>query len=108
MPRRWFLLDLECCALPGQPAAALRTASVPGVLVEGRFTAASDIAMLGRLLGAHTGHVISEDGRDFLEAVCLPAKEQKKSAQELLTHQWLGCTGLHCMEAGAQAWEAMG
>ena len=108
MPRRWFLLDLECSALPGQPAAALYTASVPGVLVEGRFTAASHIAMLGRLLRAHTGHVISKDGRDFLEAVCLPAEEQHKSPQELLTYRWLSCTGLHCAEAVAQAWEAAG
>lgn len=107
MPRGWFLLDLECCARPDQPAASLHTANVPGVLVDGCYTRASDIAMLGLLLDAHNACVTSKDGREFMEAVCLPAKEQQQSTQQLLGFRWLRCSGLHCREAGAQAWEAM-
>lgn len=106
-PRRWFLLDLECCARPNQPAASLHTASIPGVLVDGCYTRASDIAMLGLLLNAHNARVTSTDGREFMEAVCLPANEQQHSTQQLLGFRWLRCRGLLCVEAGAQAWEAV-
>ena len=100
-PLRWFLLDLECCAKDGAPAPqSLRTSHAPGVLVNGRFTAASDLSLLGQLLWRHERMVTSALGREFLDAIHVPAVEQL-AAQELLQHPWIGCQGPHCKEAGA-------
>lgn len=92
-PRRWFLLDLECCARPGMAAPPLLTASFHGVLVDGCFTAASDIALLGQLLGVHSACVSSRAGQQFLAAVCVPAEQQLRSARQLLALPWLARGG---------------
>ena len=107
-PRRWFLIDLECCAREGTPAPPLlQTSHSTGVLVQGCFTAASDIALLGSLLRSRrlADCVTSETGRAFLAAICVPAHQQVQSSQQLLDNTWLCCGGHSCRDAGAQPGE---
>jgi hypothetical protein len=100
-PRRWYLLDLECCAKGGALAPPwLQTSHTPGVLVEGRFTAASDLALLGGLLRGFDQYVTSAHGRAFLASICVPALQQQ-STQELLAQPWICCPGLSCGDVGA-------
>ena len=103
-PRRWYLIDLECCVKAGTLAPPLlNTSHVVDVLVEGCFTAASDLALLGNLLISRglRNFVTSEAGRAFLSAICVPAPQQHKSAQQLLADAWLCCGGDACRDAGA-------
>ena len=101
-PRRWYLLDLECCAPDGKQAPpVLCTSWMKDVLVDGLFTAASDLTLLGLMLGDWADCVASDAGHDFLAAVRVPAQQQQQSAMQLLTHPWLCCKGSGCVDVGA-------
>ena len=107
-PRRWFLLDLECCAnsaKDGSPAPqSLRNSHVPGVLMEGCFTAASDLVLLGELLWRYEQSVTSAPGRQFLDAIHVPAVQQLVT-RELLHHPWISCEGASCRDVGTRPGE---
>ena len=107
-PRRWYLIDLDCCAREGNIAPPLlKNSHVTDVLVHGCFTAASDLALLGRLLkerGADE-HVTSAAGRDFITSISMPAQQQQKTSQDMLKHVWLCCAGQFCDVVGAKCGE---
>ena len=104
-PRRWFLLDLECCATDGGPAPqSLRNSHVRGVLMEGCFTAASYLVLLGELLWRYEQSVTSAPGRQFLDAIHVPAVQQLVT-RELLRHPWISCEGASCRDVGARPGE---
>ncbi len=98
---RYFLLDLELCAeIDKEPSFNLRSWG-KYALVDGRYTAASDLHSLGRMLHKLKATIVSKEGKDFVADLCRPAREQKQSAEQLLSHAWIRCQGEHCRDAGA-------
>jgi hypothetical protein len=96
---RYFLLDLELCGrLGAKPKFHLSTWGAD-TLVEGMYTAASDLTQLGKLLQSHT--IRSTKGQHFLQKLQVPASALKASAAGLLRHSWIGCSGASCVAAGA-------
>lgn len=97
----YFLLDLELCAeVDQEPGFNLRSWD-SDTLVHDRYTAASDLHSLGRMLLELYTIIVSEEGRSFLAELRRPAKEQQQSAEQLLSHAWIRCEGVHCRAAGA-------
>ncbi|CAL8464676.1 g4211 [Coccomyxa elongata] len=97
----YFLLDLELCAeIDKEPGFNLRSWD-SDTLVRGRYTAASDLHSLGRMLQELYAIIVSEEGRSFLAELRRPAKEQQQSAEQLLSRAWIKCEGVHCRAAGA-------
>lgn len=98
---RYLLLDLELCAeIDKEPSFNLRSWG-KYALVDGRYTAASDLHSLGRMLHKLKATIVSKEGKDFVADLCRPAREQKQSAEQLLSHAWIRCQGEHCRDAGA-------
>ena len=98
---RYFLLDLELCAkINKKPSFNLQSWD-SDTLVDGRYTVASDLHSLGRMLCELQAIIVSEEGRSFLAELCRPAQEQQKSAEQLMSHAWIKCQGVHCRAAGA-------
>lgn len=105
--KRWFLLDLETCTKEGQDPGSFRAVCWDmHVLVGGRYTYASDLYLLGRMLLQHAGVVSSAQGLAFLDAITKGASSQDTTAQGFLDHEWLQCEGEPiCRLAGAQPGE---
>ena len=103
-----YLLDLELAKQADCDANLQQWVSTwnSSTLVEGRYTAASDLYHLGIMLQPYDRLVTSTQGKNFLCLVTMPPKDQEESAQSLLEHPWLGCIGAHCRMAGAQAGES--
>ena len=106
--RRWFLLDLETCALADQapPPAFKPDGWQPDTtLVDGRYTRASDLFQLAWAVQAACWRVVdSAEGKAFLEAILTRPALQQRSAKQLLEHEWLQCVdpdGMCCRAAGA-------
>jgi hypothetical protein len=90
--RDYFLLDLEMCAPLDTEAAALGqlTGWPEGMLVGGKYTAASDLHGLGCLFDDErfSGLHVSDAGQEVLRCLRRPAAQQLDSARQLLGHQW--------------------
>ena len=100
---RYFLLDLELCGRKGAtPKFHLGTWGAD-TLVEGTYTAASDLTQLGKLL--QSVPITSTDGQHFLQKLQVPASALQASAADLLRHSWIGCSGASCGAAGAMPGE---
>ena len=98
---RYFLLDLELCAEVDQKPCFNLQSWNRDTLVHGRYTVASDLHSLGRMLAELYAKIVSEEGRAFVAELCRPAREQQHSAEQLMSHAWIGCQGEHCRAAGA-------
>lgn len=106
LDKRWFLLDLEMCDKEGQaPTRMWASCWDDYTLVVGKYTFASDVYLLGKMLSEHAPLVTSHDGLAFLRAITVPAKDQEHSVQWMIDHEWIGCEGEHCRAAGAQPGE---
>ncbi|KXZ47431.1 hypothetical protein GPECTOR_35g869 [Gonium pectorale] len=107
--RRWFLIDLESCApADEEPVAGFEPAGwLPDTtLVGGRYTFASDLYQLGRVVLDKCGPLVSSaEGRAFMEAILTRPAAQQRSAADLLSLEWLRCQGPSCGAAGAQPHE---
>lgn len=98
---RYFLLDLELCAeIDKEPRFNLQSWDSE-TLVHGRYTVASDLHSLGRMLHELQAIIVSEEGKSFLAELRKPAREQLQSAEQLMSHAWIRCQGEHCRAAGA-------
>ena len=90
--QQFFWLDLEMAAPLDSEAAALSqlTGWPEGVLVGGKYTAASELYMLGCLFdeACFANFQISTAGRELLDCLKRPACQQLHSARQLLGHQW--------------------
>ena len=100
--RAYFLLDLETCH------RADRTPEIylsiwEGLLQDTKYTKASDICLLGRMLCDLTAmrQHLSPEGTAFKHLVSLPVG-QASTAVQLLHHPWIACQGQDCRVAGAQ------
>ena len=97
----YFLLDLELCdEIDKEPDFNMRSWGKE-TLVHGRYTVASDLHNLGRMLAELHAMIATEEGKSFVEELVRPAREQQHSAEQLLSHAWIGCEGVHCGAAGA-------
>ena len=98
---RYFLLDLELCAKINEKPRFNLQSWDSETLVDGLYTVASDLHSLGRMLCELAAIIVSEEGRSFLAELRRPAREQQKSAEQLMSHAWIRCQGVHCRAAGA-------
>ncbi|CAL8469811.1 g9353 [Coccomyxa elongata] len=80
---RYFLVDLELCAeIDKKPRFNLQSWK-KDTLVDSRYTVASDLHSLGRMLRDLEAIIVSKEGRSFVTELCRPAREQKQSAEQL-------------------------
>lgn len=102
--------DLEACTqASAEPAMGVWMGCWdPETLVQGRYTAASDLYHLGLMLQKHGGLVSTKQRTDFLQHITQTASSQRETAEGLLRCDWLCCQGKHCKTAGAQHGEAGG
>lgn len=98
---RYFLLEFELCAEIDQELCFNLQSWDSETLMHGRHTAASDLHSLGRMLLELEAIIVSREGRSFLAELCRPVREQRQSAEQLMSHAWIECQGVHCRAAGA-------
>ena len=100
--QRYFLLNLELCDHADKRPPFNLTSWDSNTLVDGRYTQASDLHSLGRMLGDLLGGaILSADGRSFVAALCQPASQHQFTVSQLLGSEWMQCKGEHCRVAGA-------
>ena len=102
LDRAYFLLDLETCHWADKiPKFHMRI--LEGLLQDTKYTKASDICLLGRML-CHLDAMqqpLSTSGMSFKQLLSQPIG-QASTAIQLLSHPWIACQGLDCRVAGAQ------
>ncbi|DBB06276.1 TPA: hypothetical protein ACH3X1_011852 [Trebouxia sp. C0004] len=100
--RAYFLLDLETCHWADQ-TPQIHLHIWEGLLQDSKYTKASDICLLGRMLcGLHAmQQPLTPDGMAFKHLISQPVGQALTAAQ-LLSHCWIACQGLDCRVAGAQ------
>ena len=101
---KYFLIDLEACThdgdVPVRPLRCWGSHTLDGV----RFTSASDLNLLGRLLRDAAGRLrapLSEMGQSFITLLLKREASERPSAMDALSNPWIACMGPACMEAGA-------
>lgn len=85
----WFLSDLEFAAKAGQaPPVGFRSTSwTPHTLVNGVYTAASDIEQAGRLMLSCPD--LSTDAQTFADSLTSPDASSRPTALGALDHSWI-------------------
>ena len=113
--RRYFLLDLEACRLAGAvvtPGTEVRgwsdrtleasVATGEPAAVHRRYTAASDMECLGRMLRHCAGaRNLSDMGEAFLAQLAAACHSARPTAEQALQEPWISCVGAACLAAGA-------
>ena len=85
----WFLIDLESADKTGKnPGAFKCKAWTPCTLVDGLYTTASDIEMVGRLFKDACSFVLSEPGTVLSQRMRCANALQRPSAIEALDNSW--------------------
>ena len=98
--RYYYWLDLELAGPLGEALRfKLRTwQDYPeSPLVNGVYTAASDLYCFGQMLNRWGGSVQSEEGKVFLQLMARPPSQQQYSAEQLLARAgpWFDRVGVH-------------
>eukprot|EP00611_Tribonema_gayanum_P032757 TRINITY_DN990_c0_g1_i6.p1 TRINITY_DN990_c0_g1~~TRINITY_DN990_c0_g1_i6.p1 ORF type:complete len:378 (-),score=58.32 TRINITY_DN990_c0_g1_i6:160-1293(-) len=99
----YFLLDLEMCATADEvpTGTAQQQHWDTDTLDSGRYTRASDLHQLGRMLQEKAVLCTSRAATLFLRALCTPAAQQRRTVAEFLSDRWISCPGSVCTAAGA-------
>ena len=100
--RAFFLLDLETCDRADR-TPEISMSIWEGLLQYTKYTKATDICLLGRMLCNLTAmqQQLSPEGTAFKHRIFLPVG-QAGTAVQLLHHPWIACQGQDCRVAGAQ------